>query len=258
MKLSGKVAIVTGSARGIGKAIAMRFASEGSIAVVSDILIEKACHTVDEIRNGGGRAIAVKTDVANRADVKNLVNYTLENFGAVHILVNNAGIIRRAPLLEMTEEDWDAVIDVDLKGVFNCTQAVLPCMIKQHYGKIINTSSGALFGYPQVSGFPPLGHANCIAAKAGVAHLTRATAAEASPYGINVNSIAPGLILTDIIYMRRSKEEAEKMIEETRKRILLGRAGTPNDIANLALFLASEDSSFITGQVITCDGGLRM
>jgi 3-oxoacyl-[acyl-carrier protein] reductase len=249
MKLSSKVAIVTGSARGIGKAIAMGFASEGATVVVTDILIEQAHQVVDEIKNQGGTAIAFKADVASRADVHNLVKSTLENFKAIHILVNNAGITRHVPLLEMTEEDWDVVLDVDLKGVFNCTQAVLGHMMEQRYGKIINISSVAGVGVSSVT------RADYGAAKAGVIQLTKVTAMEAGPYGINVNSIAPGVIVTDMTYAQRSKEEAERLIEELKERAILGRVGRPEDIANLALFLASDDSNFITGQVICCDGG---
>lgn len=248
MKLTGKVAIVTGSTRGIGKAIAMSFASDGAAVVVTARHIEQAHQVVDEIKNRGGTAIAIKADVANRAEVHNLVKSTLENFKAIHILVNNAGIVRHAPLLEMAEEDWDIVLDVDLKGVFNCTQAVLGHMMEQRYGKIINISSVAGLGLPVSGG-------NYGAAKAGVIQLTKVTAMEAGPYGINVNSIAPGLIVTDITYTRRSKEEAERFIEERKERAVLGRVGRPEDIANLALFLASDDSNFITGQVICCDGG---
>jgi len=247
VKLTGKVAIVTGSTRGIGKAIAMSFASDGAAVVVTARHIEQANQVVDEIKNQGGTAIAIKADVANRADVHNLVKSTLENFKAIHILVNNAGITRHVPLLEMTEEDWDVVLDVDLKGVFNCTQAVLGHMMEQRYGKIINISSVAGVGFP--------GSANYGAAKAGVIQLTKVTAVEAGPYGINVNSIAPGLIITDITYTGRSKEEAERFIEKRKEQAVLGRVGRPEDIANVALFLASDDSNFITGQVICCDGG---
>ena len=240
---------MTGSARGIGKAIAMTFASEGAAVVVNDILIEQAHQVVDEIKNQGGKAIAFKADVANRAEVHNLVKSTLENFGAIHILVNNAATTRHLPLLEITEEDWDVVLDVDLKGVFNCTQAVLSHMMEQQYGKIINISSVAGFSGSRV------GMANYGVAKAGVIQLTKTTAMEAGPYGINVNSIAPGLVVTDLTYSRRSKEEAERFIEDGKERAVLGRVGRPEDIANLALFLASDDSSYITGQVICCDGG---
>jgi len=251
MKLGGKVAIVTGSTRGIGKAIAMNFASEGAAVVVTGRYVEQARQVVNEIKNQGGTAIAIKADVANRADVHNLVKSTLENFKAIHILVNNAGILRGAPLIRMTEEDWDVVLDVDLKGVFNCTQAVLGHMMEQRYGKIINISSICGFGAYFV------GLAHYAAAKGGVIQLTKATAMEAGPYGINVNSIAPGTIRTELIYSRRNKEEAERFLEERKEQAVLGRVGEPEDIANLALFLASDDSNFITGQVICCDGGLH-
>ncbi len=188
MKLAGKVAIVTGSTRGIGKAIAMKLASEGAAIVVTARHIEQAHQVVDEIKNQGGTAIAFKTDVANRADVHNLIKGTLEYFKSIHIFVNNAGIGRPAPFLEVTEEDWDAVIDVDLKGVFNCTQEVLSHMIEQRYGKIINISSVGGVGFPRtdLASYGP--------AKAGVIMLTKITAMVAGPYGINVNCIAPGLI----------------------------------------------------------------
>jgi len=251
MKLVGKVAIVTGSTRGIGKAIAMNFASEGAAVVVTGRHVEQARQVVNEIKNQGGTAIAIKADVANRAEVQNLVKSTLENFKAIHILVNNAGITRRAPLIRMTDEDWDVVLDVDLKGVFNCTQAVLGHMMEQRYGKIINISSICGFGAYFV------GLAHYAAAKGGVIQLTKATAMEAGPYGINVNSIAPGTIRTEFIYSRRNKEEAERFLEERKEQAVLGRVGEPEDIANLALFLASDDSNFITGQVICCDGGLH-
>jgi len=245
------VAIVTGSAQGIGEVIAKKFTSEGASVVVGDINIEQAQQVVDEIKNQGGTAIAFKADVANRAEVHNLVKSALENFKAIHILVNNAGVTRHAPLLEMTEEDWDVVLDVDLKGVFNCTQAVLGHMMEQRYGKIINISSAAGLGGPLMY------RANYAPAKAGVIQLTKVTAVEAGPYGINVNSIAPGMIRTELIYTRLGKEEAERFFEYRKELAVLGRIGMPEDIANLALFLASDDSNFITGQVICCDGGLH-
>lgn len=252
MKLTGKVAIVTGSTRGIGKAIAMKFASEGAAVVVTARHIEQAHQVVDEIKDQGGTAIAFKTDVANRADVHNLIKGTLENFKSIHIFVNNAGIGRPAPFLEVTEEDWDAVLDIDLKGVFNCTQAVLSHMMEQRYGKIINISSVGGVGFPRtdLASYGP--------AKAGVIMLTKTTALVAGPYGINVNCIAPGLIRTEMTYPQRGKKVTEftkKLIEGRDERAALGRIGQPEDIANLALFLASDDSSFITGQTICCDGG---
>ena len=255
MKLSGKVAIVTGSGRGLGKAMALKFASEGAAVVVCARTIEKVHQVVDEIKNQGGTALAVRTDVTNKADVHNLVKSTLEKFKAVHILVNNAGIEARiAPLLEVTEEEWDAAQDVHLKGVFNCTQAVLGHMMEQRYGKIINISANIPFGDSCSSENSVSVHV----AKVGVDQLTKTTAMVGGPYGINVNSIAPGMIPHDVeaVYTELGgKEAGERFLEERKKKAALGRVGKPEDIANLALFLASDDSSFITGQVINCDGG---
>jgi len=249
MKLEGKIAIVTGSARGIGEAIAKKFAAEGASIVVNALHIEGANRVAEEIQNQGGQAIAVKADVSIKTEVQDLVRKTIDHFGKVDILVNNAGVTRRAPILEMTEKDWDLVQNIDLKGVFLCIQAVLGHMLEQRYGKIINISSMAALG----SNNP--GTIAYASAKAGVIVLTKVTAREAGPYGINVNCIVPGRIVTDMIFTTRTKEEAEKFLAEGKKWSVLGRIGKPEDIANLALFLASEDSSFMTGQIIRMDGG---
>jgi NAD(P)-dependent dehydrogenase (short-subunit alcohol dehydrogenase family) len=247
MKLNGKVAIVTGSGRGIGEAIAKKLASEGAAIVVNDVNFEEATRVSQDIKQEGGDAFAFKTDVSVRSEVQNLIHKTLEMFRTIHILVNNAGITRHKPLIELTEEDWDIVLDVDLKGVFNCTQAVLSHMIQQRYGKIINIASVAGLGTSKV--------ANYAAAKAGVIALTKVTAREVGSHGINVNCVAPGLIVTPLTYERRGKEEVDKLIEERKGVSVLGRVGKPEDIANMVLFLASEDSSYISGQVIRVDGG---
>jgi len=244
MKLAGKVAIVTGAAHGIGEAIAKKFASEGASVVVYDINLEEANRVVDEIKAQGGTAIAIRGDVINKAEVQNLVKNTLEKFNGIHILVNNAGIWQpSAPLVEMTEEQWDIVLDVDLKGVFLCTQAVLNHMIEQRYGKIINISSTMGTG---TSFSEEL--ANYAAAKGGVIQLTKATARVGGPYGLNANCIAPGFTVT-------MPDMPEETIEGRKKATVLGRVGEPDDQANLALFLASDDSKYMTGQVICCDGG---
>jgi 3-oxoacyl-[acyl-carrier protein] reductase len=251
MKKEEKVAIVTGSARGIGEAIAKKFASEGISVVITDINIEGAIHVADLIKKQGGKAIAIKADVADKDEVQNLFKKTLENFKAIHILVNNAAIARNTPLIEMKEEDWDIVLDVNLKGVFNCTQAVLGHMMEQLYGKIINISSAQGTG---TSGTEFM--ASYCASKGGIIQLTKATARAGGPYGINVNSIAPGLVLTDIIRETLGTEEKLKeFIEDRRKLTVLPHVGEPLDIANLAFFLASDDSKYITGQVICSDGG---
>ncbi|MFC1928891.1 SDR family NAD(P)-dependent oxidoreductase [Chloroflexota bacterium] len=250
MKLTGKVAIVTGSARGLGKAIATKFASEGAAVVVSDILIEQAQQTADEIKKQGGTAIALKTDVSNKADTQKLAEDTLKNFKAVHILVNNAGFAPpMAGILEIKDEVWDAVMGVMLKGVLNCTQAVFGHMMEQRYGKIINISS--------IAGFSASARGVVYSvAKAGVIQMTKSNAMEAGPYGINVNSIAPAFAVTDFQRDAFGSEEAlKKAIEGAKEKAALRRIGEPEDIADLALFLASEDSRHITGQIIRCDGG---
>lgn len=249
MKLDGKVAIVTGSARGIGQAIAKKFAAEGAAVVVNALHAEGANQVAREIQAQGGKAIAIKADVSKKAEVQDMVKQALDSFGAIHILVNNAGISQNLSLLETTEEDWDTMHNVCLKGVFLCIQAVLPHMMKQKYGKIVNVSSGAALG----ASTPGL--AAYAAAKGGVISLTKSMAREAGPYGINVNCIAPGTVITDILYVGRTKQETERFISDRKRSSVLGRVGQPEDIANLALFLASEESSFMSGQIIRMDGG---
>lgn len=249
MKLDNKVAIVTGSARGIGKAIAMKFAAEGASVVVNSRNIDEINRVVAEIKSLGGTAIGVKADVSSRAEVQELVQTTIDTFKAIHILVNNAGMVVRKILMDTTEEEWDALFTTNLKSVFHCTKAVLVPMMAQRYGKIINISStsGVSASFATRAGYG--------ATKAGIIRLTQAIALDAGQYGINVNCIAPGQIVTEMTYSGWSKEEAEKFIEAARNQTSLGRVGKPEYIANLALFLASEDSSWITGQTICCDGG---
>ena len=247
--LLGKVALITGSGRGIGKAIALRFAKEGADIVINDINAPEAEAAVKKINALGVKAIAVQADVSKKQEVDRLVNTAIETFKKVDILVNNAGINRHAPLLEMTEEDWDAVLDVDLKGVFLCTQAVAKHMVKEKYGKIINMAS--VSGLGAADEF----QANYGSAKAAVIALTRVTAKALGKYGINVNAIAPGLIATDFGLTRRTPAELEAFWEQRKKLSVLNRVGTVDDIAAVALFLASDETSFITGQVISSDGG---
>ena len=205
--------------------------------------------TADEINRRGGTAIGIKADVTNRAEIAAMVKAVLDKFKKVDILVNNAGITRNAPLLELSGEDWDAVLAVDLKGVFNCIQAVSQPMMQQRYGKIISISSVNGTGTAR-------GHqASYASAKGGVIQLTKVAARELGPYGINVNCVAPGIVETDMPYASRSKEEVEKHYEQRRKQAVLGRIGKTEDVANVVLFLASDDSSYITGQVICADGG---
>ena len=251
MKLKDRVAIVTGSGRGIGKAIAHKLASEGASVVVCALHIETARQTADEIKDQGYTAFALKTDVTKQAEVHDLVKNTLEQYGKIDILINNAGATRHRPLLEMTEEDWDFILNTDLKGTFFCTQAVLKEMMERRYGKIINISSSS--GIERTSARPTM--ANYADAKAGVVQLTKFFAKQDTAYDINVNCIAPGLIMTDIMYLSQTKEQVEQLIETKKKVSVIGRVGEPDDVANLTLFLASDDSSFITAQVICIDGG---
>lgn len=247
--LESKAAIITGAGQGIGKAIALRFAREGAGIAIGDIDIDKARAVSRQIQDSGGASVAVTADVSVKRDVDNLVATALREFGKIDILVNNAGIMRRAPLLEMTEEDWDAVIRVCLKGVFLCTQAVARHMVNQKSGRIINMSSSA--GRGTADEFM----ANYGAAKAGVIELTKATARALGRHGISVTAIAPGTTLTELERSRKTPEEYQAFVEQRSSVTVLGRIGNVHDIAALATFLASDESSFITAAVIPIDGG---
>ncbi len=249
MKLTGKAAIVTGAAQGIGKAIAIKYASEGASVIVNDINIEKANQVVKEIQDQGGIAVSSQASVLDRGEINNLVKNTVENFNGIHILVNNAIIRRIAPFMNLTEEDWDIGMGVGLKGVFICIQAVAGYMMEHRYGKIINIASVAGMDHGQP------GMANYATVKGGVIQLTKVVARELGPYGINVNAIAPGRIMTGMTSIYRSKEEIERSMEQRKSVTVLGRIGEPEDVANVALFLASDDANFITGQAIRTDGG---
>ena len=246
MKLTGKVALVTGAAQGIGKAIALLLARNGADLVVSDINLEKAEETAKEIRAMGPKAVAVKVDVANLSDVDQMVTGILEKLAKIDILVNNAGITRDKLILRMTEEDWDAVLGVNLKGTFNCTKAVVRHMAKQRSGKIVNIAS-------VVGEMGNAGQANYSASKAGVIGLTKTIAREYAQRGINVNAIAPGYIETPM-----TEALPEKAKEELRKLIPMERLGKPEDVAEAVLFLVSEESSYMTGQVLNVNGGIYM
>ncbi len=247
--LHGKVAIITGAGRGIGKAMALRFAGEGADIVICDLSAENMEAVSREVQEMGRTSLAFRADVSKKQDVEKLVTAAIEKFNKIDVLVNNAGVILRAPLLEMKEEDWDTVINVNLKGAFLCTQAVARQMVKKGSGRIINMSSSA-----------GLGTADELmisygAAKAGIIELTKASARALGKYGITVTAIAPGTILTELERNRMNPQEYEAFMTQRGSITSLERVGTPDEIAALASFLASDDSSFITGAVIPIDGG---
>ncbi|WP_243354303.1 3-oxoacyl-[acyl-carrier-protein] reductase [Bacillus litorisediminis] len=247
LKLKGKAALVTGASRGIGRAIAIELAKEGANVAVNFAGSEaKANAVVDDIKALGVQAFAIQGDVSNADDVQRIVKETTDQFGTIDILVNNAGITRDNLLMRMKEEEWDAVIDTNLKGVFLCTKAVTRPMMKQRSGRIINISS--IVG---VSGNP--GQANYVAAKAGVIGLTKTAAKELASRGITVNAIAPGFITTDM-----TDQLNDELKDEMLKQIPLGKLGNPEDIAKTVVFLASDDSGYMTGQTLHVDGGMVM
>jgi len=247
MSLQGKIALVTGASRGIGRSIAISLAEAGADVAVNYAGNEQAAlETAEAVRALGRQAITIKADVGNAEQVESMVGQVLEQFGRIDILVNNAGITRDNLLMRMKEEEFDQVINTNLKGVFNCMKAVTRPMMKQRYGRIINISSvvGAV-GNP--------GQANYVAAKAGVIGMTKSAAKELSSRGITVNCVAPGFITTEM-----TDQLSEEVREQLLKAIPLGRFGAPEDIARVVRFLASDDAAYMTGQTLHVDGGMYM
>jgi 3-oxoacyl-[acyl-carrier protein] reductase len=246
MRFKDEIVLVTGSARGIGREIATAFAKEGAIAIISDINAESCQKTAQELVSLGLKADAMTCDVTKLASVEEMVNKILDKYTRVDILVNNAGITKDNLFLRMREEEWDAVLTVNLKGTFNCCKAVAKSMLKARKGKIISIAS-------VIGILGNIGQANYAASKAGIIGLTKSLAREFASRNINVNAIAPGYIKTDM---------TDQLKEETRQQILqnvpLGRMGTPEDVAGVCLFLGSKEANYLTGQTIKVDGGMAI
>lgn len=244
MRLEGKVAIITGAARGIGKATAEKFLKEGANVVVCDINIDQVNAAVEELKSISDKVIGIKVDVTNRADVDEMIKVTLDKFGKIDCLVNNAGITADNTLLKMSEEEWDRVININLKGVFNCGQAAAKVMSEQGYGVILNASS-------VVGLYGNYGQTNYAATKWGVIGMTKTWAKELGKKGVRVNAVAPGFILTPM-----TEKMPEKVLDMMKEKAPIKRLGMPEDIANAYAFLASDEASFITGTVLSVDGGI--
>jgi 3-oxoacyl-[acyl-carrier protein] reductase len=246
MNLSNRVAIVTGSARGIGKAIALRLAEAGADIVVNDIpaAAETLEATAAEIRALGRKCLAVTADVSNKDDVARLIDSAAATYGHIDIMVNNAGVTRDGLVMRMSDEDWDTVLNIDLKSAFLCSRAVLRHMIKQRWGRIVSIAS-------VVGIIGNAGQANYASAKAGVIGLTKSIAKEVGSRGITANAIAPGFIET-----KMTEALDEKQRQALLARIPLNSLGTPRDVAEAVAFLASEEARYITGQVLAVDGGM--
>ncbi|MFH1691486.1 MAG: 3-oxoacyl-[acyl-carrier-protein] reductase [Candidatus Omnitrophota bacterium] len=246
MNLEGKVCLVTGGARGIGREIALLFAKEGSDVVICDVNLEAAQSTQKEIEALGRKSMSFSTDVTVFKQVEDMMNLILDNFKHLDILINNAGITKDGLLLRMSETDWDSVLSVNLKGVFSCTKAVSKYMVKQRSGKIVNIAS--IIGI-----MGNAGQANYAASKGGIISFTKSIAKELASRNINVNAVAPGFIQTAM---------TDKLTEEQRTRMLanipLNRLGVAQDVAQACLFLASAQAGYITGQTIVVDGGMCM
>lgn len=246
MRLEGKVALITGGARGIGREIAMTLAKEGADIVIWDVNLSDARNTCKEIESLGRKTLAEQVDVTNFEMVETAVNKILDKYGKLDILVNNAGITKDNLLLRMSQQEWDAVLSVNLKGTFNCTKAVFRPMSKQRSGRIVNIASiiGIIGNY---------GQANYAASKAGIIALTKTAARELAARNVTVNAIAPGFIQTEMTAKLPEDVKAKMM-----SAIPMAKLGTPKDVANACLFLASNEADYITGQTIVVDGGMVM
>jgi 3-oxoacyl-[acyl-carrier protein] reductase len=247
MKLKNRVAIVTGAARGIGKAIALTFLREGAKVAIIDLDKERLEILKKEINKENKEAMTIFCDITKSSEVNGMVDQVYKTLGRIDILVNNAGIIRRGTIDTVTEEDWDRVIEVNLKGTFNCCKAVVETMKQQGYGKIINVSSiaGKMGDITSAPGYGP--------SKAGIDALTKTLARQLAPFGINVNAVSPHAIETEM-----SAQWSEERRKEIIASIPLGRLGKPEDVAEAVLFLVSDEASFITGEILDVNGGALM
>ena len=246
MRLQGKTALITGGAQGIGKSIALSMAKEGAGIGIADVNLEIAQQTAEEVKALGVKSIALKLDVSNQKSVTEAFNAFKTEFGSLDILINNAGITRDAILLRMKEEDWDAVLNINLKGSFLCSKEAVKIMAKQRSGNIVSISSVVAFmGNP--------GQVNYSSSKAGLIGLTKTIAREYASRGIRANAVAPGFIQTAM-----TDSLSDEVKNEMHKAIPLGGFGTPGDIANAVIFLSSADADYITGQVIHVNGGMYM
>jgi len=245
-RIENKIAIITGGADGIGKAAAQRFAKEGATVIIWDMNQTKGEETVSEIMKESGKAAFVKVNTANFDEVELATKNTFEKYGAIDILINNAGITRDASLKKMTSQQWQEVIDVNLTGVFNCAKCVSAYMVEKGYGRIINTSSVvALYGN--------FGQTNYVATKAGLIGMTKTMGKELGRKGITVNAVAPGFIATEMV-----KKMPENVLKAMEDKVPVGRLGLPEEIASAYLFLASDEAAYINGTVLSVDGGITI
>ncbi len=246
MRLKGKSTVVTGGGRGVGRAVSLAFAREGADVVVNYATrVESAREVVKEIEKLGRKAVAIRGNVVNKTDCEGIIRAAIDHFGKIDILVNNAGVSRPAMLSKMTEEQWDEVLDIHLKGAFLCTQAASPCFMEQHGGRIINvTSVAGIVG--------TTGQVNYASAKGGLVAFTKSCAREFAKFGVTANVISLGIVSTE---MTQKLQEDPKLREIYLKRILLNRYAEPEDVAPAFVFLASDDARYITGQLLCVDGG---